>query len=58
LQDGKGLSATLNLETRANSAPEVRQIRSYGFAALAGSMVGLLSWLGFLVFQITRKGYR
>ena len=58
LQDGKGLSATLNLETRANSAPEVRQIRSYGFAALAGSMVGLLIWLGYLLFQITRKGYR
>jgi len=58
LQDGKGLSATLNLVTRASSAPEVRQIRSYGFAALAGSMVGLLIWIGFLLFQIICKGSR
>ena len=58
LQDGQGLSATLNLENRNNSSPEVRQIRPYGIAALIGSMVGLLVWIGFLLIKITRKGYR
>jgi hypothetical protein len=58
LQDGQGLSATLNLKNRKSTAAEVRQIRSYGLAALIGSMVGLLVWIGFLLVQITRKGYR
>ena len=58
LQDGQGLSATLNLENRNNSAPDVRQIRSYGLAALIGSMIGLLIWIGILVVQVTRKGYQ
>ncbi len=58
LQDGQGLSATLNLENRKNSAPEVRQIRSYGLAALIGSIVGLLFWIGILLVHVTRKGYQ
>jgi hypothetical protein len=58
LQDGQGLSATLNLQNRKDSAAEVRQIRSYGLAALMGSMIGLLIWIGILVVQVTRKGYQ
>jgi hypothetical protein len=58
LQDGQGLSATLNLENRKNSAPVVRQIRPYGLAVLIGSMVGLLIWIGILLVQVTRKGYQ
>jgi hypothetical protein len=58
LQEGQGLAATLTLENRKNTQPEVRQIRSYGLAALIGSMVGLLLWIVVFLVKITRKGYQ
>ncbi|MCK4724485.1 MAG: hypothetical protein KAT29_01725, partial [Anaerolineales bacterium] len=58
LQEGQGLAATLTLENRKNPQPEVRQLRSYGLAALIGSMVGLLLWIVVFLVKITRKGYQ
>jgi hypothetical protein len=58
LQDGQGLAATLNLEQRGNSSPGIQRVRSYGLAVIVGSLVGLLAWIGYFLFQITRKGYR
>jgi len=58
LQEGQGLAATLTLENRKNTQPEVRQLRSYGLAALIGSMVGLLVWIVVFLVKITRKGYQ
>jgi hypothetical protein len=58
LQEGQGLAATLNLGNRKSTPPEVRQIRSYGLAALIGSMVGLLLWIVVFLVKVTRKGYQ
>lgn len=58
LQEAQGLAATLTLGNRQITQPEVRQIRSYGLAALIGSMVGLLLWVVVFLVQVTRKGYR
>ncbi|MGB7096303.1 MAG: hypothetical protein WBD62_16790 [Anaerolineales bacterium] len=58
LQEAQGLAATLRLENRLNTQPEVRQIRSYGLAALIGSMVGLLLWIVVFLVQVTRKEYQ
>jgi hypothetical protein len=58
LQEGQGLAATLNLENRGNSYPEVQPVRSTGLAVIAGSLIGLLAWIGYFILQITRKGYR
>ncbi len=57
LAKAQGLSATLSLENLQSAQANVKQLRSYGLAALIGTLIGLLIWILIFLIRVTRKGY-
>lgn len=56
IQEAQGLSATLTVRRPQAGNVEVRQVRSYGLAALIGTLTGLMVWIFAFLLQVTRKG--